>query len=75
MARQQPIELFMPPNMLKAKVGGGFSGMDMAAIKRAEAAMEGIKGQFAGWAADDVEKLILARARFAKTPDAASRAA
>ena len=23
MARQQPIELFMPPNMLKAKVGGG----------------------------------------------------
>ena len=41
MAREQPIELFMPPNMLKAKVGGGgFSGLDMAAIKRAEAAME-----------------------------------
>ena len=36
MAREQPIELFMPPNMLKAKVGGGtFSGLDMAAIKRA----------------------------------------
>jgi chemotaxis protein histidine kinase CheA len=74
--REQPIELFMPPNMLKAKVGGGnFAGLDMAAIKRAEAAMEGIKSEFAAWAAADVEKLMAARARFAKTPDAPSRAA
>ena len=74
MAREQPIELFMPPNMLKAKVGGGnFSGLDMAAIKRAEAAMEDIKSEFAGWAADDVEKLMAARARYAQTPDAPSR--
>ena len=35
MARKQPIELFMPPNMLKAKVGGGLGGPDMAAIQRA----------------------------------------
>ena len=35
MSRQQPIELFMPPNMLKAKVGGSFVGLDMAAINRA----------------------------------------
>lgn len=76
MPREQPIELFMPPNMLKAKVGGGgFSGIDPAAIRRAEAAMEDIKGEFAAWAASDVEKLVAARARFAKTPDAASRAA
>ena len=76
MAREQPIELFMPPNMLKAKVGGGgFSGIDPAAISRAEAAMEDIKGEFAAWAASDVEKLVAARARFAKTPDAPSRAA
>ena len=76
MARQQPIELFMPPNMLKAKVGGGtFSGLDMAAMKRAEAAMEGIKSEFSAWAASDVEKLMAARARFAQTPDAPSRAA
>ena len=74
MAREQPIELFMPPNMLKAKVGGGaFAGLDMSAIRRAEAAMEDIKGEFAGWAAQDVEKLMAARARFAQTPDAASR--
>ena len=76
MSREQPIELFMPPNMLKAKVGGGtFSGLDMAAMKRAEAAMEGIKSEFSAWAASDVEKLMAARARFGKTPDAPSRAA
>lgn len=73
--RQQPIELFMPPNMLKAKVGGGLGGADMAAMKRAEAAMDGLKSEFAGWIADDVKKLIEARARYAKTPDAEARAA
>lgn len=76
MAREQPIELFMPPNMLKAKVGGGvFAGLDMAAIRRAEVAMEEIKSEFSAWAAADVEKLMAARARFAKTPDGPSRAA
>ena len=75
MARQQPIELFMPPNMLKAKVGAGVGGLDMAAIKRAETAMESLKGEFAGWAAQDVQKLEAARGRFAKTPDADARAA
>jgi chemotaxis protein histidine kinase CheA len=76
MAREQPIELFMPPNMLKAKVGGGnFSGLDMAAIKRAETAMDSIKSEFSAWAASDVEKLMAARARYAKNPDAPSRSA
>ena len=76
MPREQPIELFMPPNMLKAKLGGGgMTGIDMAAIKRAEAAMENIKSEFASWAAQDVEKLMAARARFGKTQDAPSRAA
>jgi HPt (histidine-containing phosphotransfer) domain-containing protein len=76
MAREQPIELFMPPNMLKAKVGGGsFAGLDMGAIRRAEVAMEELRGEFASWAAQDVEKLMAARARYGKTPDAASRAA
>ena len=32
--KRYPIELFMPPNVLKAKAGN-FSGVDMAAIKRA----------------------------------------
>ena len=52
MPKDHPIELFMPPNMLKAKVGGGnFSGLDMAAINRGEAAMDGIKSEFSAWAA------------------------
>ena len=75
MKRQQPIELFMPPNMLKAKVGGGLGGMDMAAMKRAESAMDGLKGQFSDWIASDVKTLIDARARYAKTPDADARGA
>ncbi len=75
MKRQQPIELFMPPNMLKAKVGGGLGGLDMAAMKRAEAAMDGLKSEFTDWIADDVRVLIAARAHYAKTPDADGRAA
>lgn len=76
MAREQPIELFMPPNILKAKVGGNsFTGMDMAAIQRAEAAMDELKSEFAGWAADDVKKLVAARALFAQSPGKDSRAA
>jgi chemotaxis protein histidine kinase CheA len=74
MARQHPIELFMPPNMLKAKVGGTFVGLDMAAINRAEAAMETLKSEFASWAQDDVRRLVAAREVFADRPDAASRA-
>ena len=66
----------MPPNMLKAKVGAGsFSGIDMAAIKRAEAAMDELKSEFAGWAADDVNRLVAAREAFAASPDATTRAA
>jgi HPt (histidine-containing phosphotransfer) domain-containing protein len=75
MARQHPIELFMPPNMLKAKVGGGLCGIDMAAMKRAEAAMEELKSEFGDMIADDVRALIAARARYAKTPDVEGRAA
>ena len=75
MKRQQPIELFMPPNMLKAKVGGGLGGIDMAAMKRAEGAMETLKSQFSDWIASDVRTLINARARYAKTPYADARAA
>jgi len=75
MAYKQPIELFMPPNMLKAKVGGGLGGADMAAMKRAEAAIDGLKSEFADWIADDVKKLIAARARYAQNQDADARAA
>jgi chemotaxis protein histidine kinase CheA len=71
MLRQHPIELFMPPNMLKAKAGGGFGGVDLGAIKRAESAMENLKSEFAGMAGDTVAALAAAhRAYVAKaSPD------
>jgi chemotaxis protein histidine kinase CheA len=70
MAKQQPIEIFMPPNMLKAKVGGGAVGLDTAAIARAEKAIETLKVEFTGWINADVDKLVECRDVFAKTPDA-----
>jgi chemotaxis protein histidine kinase CheA len=73
MPKEQPIEIFMPPNMLKAKVGGTIGGLDMAAIKRAEAAMETLKTEFADWVGDDVNHLMQCRDRFAKARDVASR--
>jgi chemotaxis protein histidine kinase CheA len=73
MARKQPIELFMPPNMLKAKVGGGLGGPDMAAIKRAEEALTVLQSEFAEWIAKDVESLTDARTNYAEGQDAAAR--
>jgi hypothetical protein len=73
MARKQPIELFMPPNMLKAKVGGGKGGPDMAAIQRAESAMEQLKSEFSDWIAEDVKVVTAARAAYAASPGAESR--
>lgn len=75
MARQQPIELFMPPNMLKAKAGGGLGGLDMAAMKRAESAMDTLKSEFSIWAASDVKALLEARATYARKPGPQGRAA
>jgi hypothetical protein len=75
MKREDPIELFMPPNMLKAKIGGGLGGLDMAAVKRGEAAMETLKGEFAGWLAEDLRVLVEARARYGEQPEGEARAA
>jgi chemotaxis protein histidine kinase CheA len=36
--------------------------------------MEALKGEFAGWAQDDVRKLVAAREAFAENPDQATRA-
>ncbi len=65
MTQQKPTEVFMPPNMLKAKVGGLGVGLDMAALKRAEAAMETLKCEFADWINSDVDKLDAARNAYA----------
>ncbi len=73
MSKEHPIELFMPPNMLKAKVGGTIGGLDMAAVKRAEAAMETLKADFSDWVGSDVARLSECRDRFAAEQDADAR--
>lgn len=67
MSTKQPIEIFMPPNMLKAKVGGKIAAVDMAAVKRAERALAELKTEFGDWINADIAKLVAMRDRFAKT--------
>ncbi len=75
MPKEQPIEIFMPPNMLKAKVGGRISGVDMAAIKRAELAMANLKTEFGGWISTDVESLVASYDAFTAAPGDDTRSA
>ena len=56
MNNQKPIEVFTPPNMLKAKVGNG--GLELAAVKRGEQALEELKVEFADWIVEDVNRLV-----------------
>ena len=69
MARQQPIELFMPPNMLKAKVGGSFGGHRHG---RDQARRDGdgsrSKANSPAGPQDDVRTLVAAREAFAAKP-------
>ena len=73
MFKEQPPEVFMPPNMLKAKVGGTAAGLDMAAVKRAEAAMETLKVEFSDWLAIDITKLGEAYDAFVASGDRSKR--
>jgi chemotaxis protein histidine kinase CheA len=73
MVKQLPIEIFMPPNILKAKVGGIGVDIDTAALLRAEAAMEDLKSEFSDWVAADIQRLGACRDRFASQPDQAAR--
>jgi chemotaxis protein histidine kinase CheA len=73
MGRQLPIEIFMPPNMLKAKVGSAIGGIDMAAIKRGEAAMAVLQVEFTDWLAVDVARLAEVREGYAKAPNDTTR--
>jgi HPt (histidine-containing phosphotransfer) domain-containing protein len=73
MGKDHPIKLFMPPNMLKAKVGGTIGGIDLAAASRAEAAMDALKSEFNGWFTADVTRLVECRELFAARKDAKTR--
>jgi len=67
MANKRPIEIFMPPNILKAKMGSG--KMDLSAVERAERALADLQGEFAGWMSQDVNRLVEAGAAYAKQRD------
>jgi chemotaxis protein histidine kinase CheA len=69
MSKDQATEIFMPPNMLKAKVGGTIAGLDMAAIKRAEVAMDTLKVEFVDWLTKDITRLSEASDAFAAAKD------
>lgn len=58
MARQKPIEIITPPNVLKAKVGGALPAVDQRAIARAEAALEKLADQFNDWIGEELSRLI-----------------
>ena len=64
MAKEKPIEIINPPNMLKAKIGGPMPVLDQKAIARAEAELEKMSGQFDEWIQDEMENLINAWAQF-----------
>jgi hypothetical protein len=58
MARQKPIEIITPPNVLKAKIGGALPAVDQRAIARAEAALEKLSEQFVDWIGEELKRLI-----------------
>lgn len=55
-------QVIRPPNPLRAKVGGGFGGIDANAIARAEEALKAMSAQFGQWLDDEVVKLDKAQA-------------
>jgi chemotaxis protein histidine kinase CheA len=61
--------------MLRAKAGGGFGGVDAGAIRRAESALENLKGEFAGMAGEAVATLADAHQGFAAEARPSTRAA
>ena len=50
-------QVIRPPNPLRAKVGGGFGGIDANTIARAEEALKAMSAQFGQWLNDEVVRL------------------
>ena len=74
MARQKPIEVITPPNMLKAKIGGALPPLDHNAIARAEAALKKLSVEFDVWIVEELNRLLEAWAVFENAPgDAAAK--
>lgn len=58
------VEIVDLPNLLKEKVGPGDAAMDLDAIARAEAALDGLRDEWQGWLEQDVAALLAAQGRF-----------
>ena len=71
MSKQQ-VEIFMPPNRLKAKVGGE-GGLDLSAVKRAEAAIEELNRNLDIETSFKSDATRLFKWRFRKNGDAATK--
>jgi len=69
MARQKPIEVITPPNVLKTKIGGALPALDQKAIARAEAALEKLTDQFVDWIKEELARLLEAWDAFEAAPD------
>lgn len=70
----QPPEMIRRPNTLRTKLGGGFGGIDAAAVARAEEALKALSSQFDQWLQDEMVKLDAAEAAIRAegyTPNAA----
>jgi HPt (histidine-containing phosphotransfer) domain-containing protein len=70
MAKQKPIEVITPPNVLKTKIGGALPAIDQQAIARAEAALQKLSGQFEDWINEELTKLLEAWAAYEAAPTA-----
>ncbi len=57
MSKAKPIEIFTPPNALKAKVGGSLSPMDKRAIAKADEALAKLSVEFQDWIEDELKRL------------------
>ena len=69
MAKQLPIEIFMPPNMLRAKAGRTSRADEFVAVVRAEAAVDALKIEVAVQLNADIDRLEETRARLETSPD------
>lgn len=69
MAKEHPIEIFMLPNVLKAKAGKSTADGEKAAIARAEAALESLKKEFKTVAGKDIDRLTECLKPFAHDPE------
>lgn len=68
MEKKRTYEIFMPPNVLKARLGGGKFLLDRGAVIRAEEIVEAMKTANSNWLNEEIEALATAFANLKKKP-------